>query len=532
MIDKIKKIPKIFSALALLTILIFWRVIIAGYVQWDDPVFILNNALLREPLAAFLPQIFSHYFFGDYLPMTLISFWAEFQLWGAQPEPQHILNLSLHLLNMALLCAYLLKLPIPRGAVLFMTAVFAIHPLQTEVVMWISERKSLLALFFALLAMHAAQKDSSKNPLSLSWFAYILFFCSSLLSKSTALFLPLLLISSDLLFFKISYRTFLKKHFLPLTLAVAWGAIRIFAYSQAVNNSASVTWNLERIRHLPDQIFVALGFYLEKFFIPVGLSAIYPPYTSFQNTFWFVFAILFFAGFTFYGFWRKNSLVIYFLILITLFLLPILQIVPRINFVSDRYMYFPVIGLAGLCTIVAPSFLRPMKISGIVILILGFLTYQRTEVWTSDLNLWTDTVKKNPQSSLAQNNLGLALLKENQTTSAISYFERASLLGVNDGTAQLAFHNLGLIYSSPKWPDLTNAKMAEAYYLKSIETAPKDSAESKYNLGLLYAQTQRTPEALALLQSLEQELSIRSDQRNLGLLMMTKKILSQLKNNP
>ena len=165
---------KAFSALIIITIVAFWRVVISGYVQWDDPVFILNNALLRAPLRLFLPQIFSHYFFGDYLPMTLISYWVEFQLWGAQAEPQHILNSILHLLNITLLYTYLTKLPIPRGTVLFVTAIFAIHPLQTEVVMWISERKSLLALFFALLAMQAAHRDTRKNGIS---FGYILFFC-------------------------------------------------------------------------------------------------------------------------------------------------------------------------------------------------------------------------------------------------------------------------------------------------------------------------------------------------------------------
>ncbi len=525
------KFPKLFWALAVLTILVFWRVLIADYVQWDDPVFIINNALLREPLASFLPQIFSHYFFGDFLPMTLISFWAEFQIWGAQPEPQHIVNLILHLLNIALLYTYLLKLPLSRGAVLFVTAVFALHPMQTEVVMWISERKSLLALFFALLAMHSAQKVSNKNIISTAWIWYLLFFGLSLLSKSTAISLPFLLISSDLLFFKVSWKFLIKKHTLALILAFAWGLVRIFAYSQAVANSSPFTWDFERIKTLPHQIFSALGFYLEKFFIPTDLSVIYPPYLSFQNTFWTLFAILFFSGFSFFGFRKKNPQIIYFLFLITLFLLPVLQIVPRINFVSDRYLYFPLIGLAGLLATVCPYFLRNLKVTSLLILSLAFLTYQRTDVWTSDLNLWNDTVRKNAHSSLAQNNLGLALLKKNQVTEAMAHFEVASQMGLSDGTAQLALHNLGMIYSSPKWPQLTDPAKAEDYYLQSIKVAPRDSAESMFNLGLLYAQTHRSPEALKILTALELDLSTRSDQRNLELLKLTKNILFQLKNN-
>ncbi len=517
---------KALCALIFITIIVFWRVVIAGYVQWDDPVFILNNALLREPLGLFLPQIFSHYFFGDYLPMTLISFWAEFQVWGAQPEPQHILNLILHLLNITLLFTYLQKLPLPRGTVLFIAAIFALHPLQTEVVMWISERKSLLALFFAFLAMHAAQKETGKNGIR---FGYILFFGCSLLSKSTAILLPLLLITSDLLFFKSSPRAIVKKHFLTFTLALAWGVVRILAYSQAVANSASFGWNFERIQSLPRQIFAALGFYLEKFFMPVGLSAVYPPYANFQNTFWLIFAVLFFGGFSFYGFRRKNPQVLYFLALIILFLLPVLQIIPRINFVSDRYLYFPLIGFAGLCASVAPSFLRHAKIASVVVLAFGVLTYQRTSVWTSDLNLWTDTVEKNSQSGLAQNNLGLALLNDHQVAAAIPHFELSGQLGAKEGTSQLAFGNLGLIYSSSQWPQFRNFKLAETYYLKSIEVAPQDSAEAKFNLGLLYAETQRTTDSLFILENLERELAAQADQKNLEILNMTRKVLSQLK---
>ena len=517
------------SALWLFAILVFWRVGLAEYVQWDDPVFILNNPLLKEPFGSFIQQIFSHYFFGDLIPITLLSFWVEVQIWGAQPEAQHIFNLVLHLLNIALLFLYLRKLPISEGAAFFITAVFAVHPVQTEVVMWISERKSLLALFFALLAMHASQKVAREKIFGRAWLGYGIFFTLSLLSKSTALLLPVLLLASDKLFFKNTWRFVLKKHFLPFVLALAWGLVRILAYSESVSDPGQITWNLDRIQNLPFQIISALGFYLEKFFVPLQLSIIYPPYAGVQNIFWSLVAILFFSSFILFAFKKKNPQIFYFLILVILFLLPVLQIVPRINFVNDRYLYFPVVGFAGLLTTLAPAWLKNAKLAILIILIFGIVAFQRSEVWISNFNLWQDTVEKNSASGLAQNNFGLALLKEKQINPALSHFEIGAQIGRKDGTAHLSLHNLGMIYFSQEWPTLKNAAKAESYYLQSVQASPKDSAESQLNLALLYAETQRPKEAISLLSRLETDLSERKDQQKQGLLLLTRKILTELK---
>ncbi len=521
------------KALFILTTVVFWRVGIADYVQWDDPVFMSDNALLRESFWPFLQQIFSHYFFGDFIPVTLLSYWAEYQLWGLATGPQHIFNLLLHLANIFLIFTYLRKISISHESALFVAALFAIHPMQSEVVMWISERKSLLAIFFTLLAMHSAQKFSEKKDKGQSnflwWLGYVFLFSASLLSKSTALLLPILLATSDRSFFKLSWSEILKKHSFPFALALAWGWLRTLAYTESVQNSAAITLNPERILGLPAQVVTALGFYIEKFFIPLQLSIIYPSFPDFQNQLWSLFSVLFFIGCAIWGYRKKNPQVLYFLILVILFLIPVLQIVPRINFVSDRYLYFPMIGLSGLLTCIAPSFLKNKLTSFLIIGCFAFICFKRTDVWVSDLNLWTDTVQKNPKSGLAQNNLGLAHLKNGNIEAAIIHFETSSKTGLKEGTAHLAFHNLGMIYFSPDWPKLKDAKKAENFYLQSIQTSSIDSAASKLNLALLYAETGQPQLALQILIDLETDLSSRRDQKNQNLLILTRKFLEILK---
>ena len=62
-----------------------------------------------------------------------------------------------------------------------------------------------------------------------------------------------------------------------------------------------------------------------------------------------------------------------------------------------------------------------------------------------------------------------------------------------------------------------------------MQASPKDSAESQLNLALIYAETQRTREAISLLSRLETDLSERKDQQKQGLLLLTRKILTELK---
>src|SRR5689334_19478359 len=115
-----------------ITFLTFYRAFFAEFVMWDDDHLITNNILLKMPLWEFIRTAFSVFYHGDYFPITLCSYWLDFNILGLEVQSVHVENVIWHAANATLLFLFLNKLcrdwPLP----LLISLIFAIHPLQTE----------------------------------------------------------------------------------------------------------------------------------------------------------------------------------------------------------------------------------------------------------------------------------------------------------------------------------------------------------------------------------------------------------------
>ncbi|NJM09903.1 MAG: hypothetical protein HC883_03150 [Bdellovibrionaceae bacterium] len=134
--------------------------------------------MLDLSLPDFVAQAFTHYFHGDYLPLTLSGYWVETTIFGKNPYAQHLINLILHIANVALLYGLLRKY-FDSMLSLFVCTLFAIHPLQVEPVIWISERKGLQCASLSLLAAHCSARNSK-----IAFVGYVsLFICGNVLEN-------------------------------------------------------------------------------------------------------------------------------------------------------------------------------------------------------------------------------------------------------------------------------------------------------------------------------------------------------------
>ncbi len=168
------------------------------FTNWDDPQYILNNPLIRGFSVENLQKILSQPYFGNYAPVSLLSYALDANLWGLNPDAFHVHNVLLHLGCVIALYFVLGQLGFKALPCYLVVLLFAVHPTNVESVSWASERKNLLSALFFLLSFGQYiryTRQRSRPPYLLS----LLFFILSILAKAGTIVTPLLFVAFDYL---------------------------------------------------------------------------------------------------------------------------------------------------------------------------------------------------------------------------------------------------------------------------------------------------------------------------------------------
>ena len=88
-------------------------------------------------------------------PLTWLSHIADYQLFGLNPAGHHLANLLFHLANVVPLFWVLHRMTGALWPSAVVAALFALHPLNVESVVWVAERKNVLSTLFWLLTLLA-----------------------------------------------------------------------------------------------------------------------------------------------------------------------------------------------------------------------------------------------------------------------------------------------------------------------------------------------------------------------------------------
>lgn len=180
--------------LVLLTVLMYLSSVKYQFV-WDDHHLIEGNAQIQE--IGNLPKSFATgflFFSGDnaayYRPFITMSYMIDFLLWKNLPPGYHLTNILLQIAVCLLVYFTALKLLRHFWAAFIAAALFAVHPVHVESVVWISGRTDILAALFLLPSfifyMRHTSAKSGQGWLILS----ALFLLFSLLSKETVIVFP------------------------------------------------------------------------------------------------------------------------------------------------------------------------------------------------------------------------------------------------------------------------------------------------------------------------------------------------------
>lgn len=467
----------------LLSVIVYSQGLNHDFTHLDDQVQVVENNNIKRLSWKNVKAIFSSTSVGMYQPISTIFYAITYQFNGSNPFNFHLLSLLFHLLNTFLVFTIFRKLGIEKIYALLLTAIFALHPMQVESVSWVSAFSNLAFTAFYLLALIQYFKFCSKNQWQFYSFT-LLFFLLSLLSKSSAVTLPLVLIAIDyFLKSKIQFKDWLNK--IPfIVLSVTFGLITIFSRESAghlSDLSIQFDW-FERIFLIAYSVL----FYPFKWLIPLELSAFYP-YPEVTNGLlpWIYYAAPIVLFLLLYFVWkhRQKSLLVVGVLFYLLSISIVLQIIAVGNqLTTDRYLYLPMIGLLiivyELCKSVKTE--KIIYLFSIWIIFLAFGAHQRTKIWENDQLIWEDVIEKHPEVAQAYNNLGSFLLQKGQVQEAFNNFNKAVQLKPYYADA---LSNRGNLYSQKGESKKALADFNEAIKLRPHADAYFNRANEYVRLG-------------------------------------------------
>jgi tetratricopeptide (TPR) repeat protein len=159
------------------------------YKGWDDVTYMLYNPYLGFSFSNIL-YWFTHPCVGCYLPITMLSYMFDYSLWGLNSFGYHLQNIIWHIVATIAIYKCFRLFNIKSWIAFFLCLIFAVHPQRIESVVWLSERKDVLCAAFYFLCIYFYIKNYEKR---FSITAFI-FFILSMLSKSMAVSLPVILL--------------------------------------------------------------------------------------------------------------------------------------------------------------------------------------------------------------------------------------------------------------------------------------------------------------------------------------------------
>ena len=473
---------------------VFWPVLGYDFVNWDDPLNILDNPQIKGLGLENIKEILSSSakISKYYIPLTYFSYAIDYTWFGLDAEAFHRTNLILHVLNTLLVFCFFYLLSQNPILAFGGAALFSVHPLNVEAVAWISERKGLMAFSFLLLALISYQRHlerASKN----FYGAAILFFLLSFLSKPVGLMFPFLLLLLDR-FHNRPWNPQALYEKIPFFIgSVLFGILSFWGQASGGAMGSRTTLSLENLLAAGYGVFIYLG----KFFFPADLSAFYP----YPQTIGFVYLLLTGALILEIVYLRKYREVFWSQVFFLVALLPAIKLVPFGDFVAaDRLIYFPSLGLFFLSgfalyrlgrAIGATDIFRTTIVFltlAVLLAILSGMSRDRLKVWQDGERIWKNVLEQYPGVALAHDNLGHHYVQKGRLEDGIAEYKKALALNPKDA---ITYNNLGTAYRRKGLLD----EAIEAYQ-KALELNPS-YAMAYTNLGVAYEQKGMVEEAIS-----------------------------------
>jgi tetratricopeptide (TPR) repeat protein len=449
------KRPLAVLLLALATLLAFAPVTGSGFVDYDDDIYVSANPHIQQPIdAGRLRWALTSFYASNWHPLTWLSHMIDWKAYGPKPLGHHLTSLLLHLASVLLLFFALDRMTGATGRSAFAAALFAVHPLHVESVVWLAERKDVLCALFWFLAIAAYARWCETPRLSLR-LAVVLFTAFALMSKPMAVTLPLTLLLFDFWpLGRVQPRAWLslvgeKAPLFVLSLAGAWLTVTAQHLGQSISTIAVLPFG----QRLQNAVVVYMT-YLVNTAWPVKLAVFYPhPGASLPA--WKVVGACVVLALISTMTVRARRTRPYLLFGWLWYLVTLLPVIGLLQVgeqaMADRYTYVPLVGIfvafswalgdltASAATGGQRRHRQRLAAASAVVTVLILIGVTRFQVgfWRDAETLFTRALAVTERNDVAHYHLGLLRARQGRLTEADAHFREAVRIRPTSALAHL-----------------------------------------------------------------------------------------------
>jgi Flp pilus assembly protein TadD len=513
------------------TALVYLATLSFGFVYDDVPQILRNPAVHAW---SFLPQYFTSHVWAAIYPNSpgnyyrpVFLFWLRlnYALFGTDAAGWHLTTLACHVVATWLVFRVVRQVSGDRATAFVAALVFGLHPAHIESAAWISGVTDSLMACFVLASFSEFIEFRKLGGLWRTGLSLV-FFALGLLSKETAIVLPVLVLAYGLIVrdgdessedrvsgrdarSTAGERPALRSRALFGgfgVVAAIYLSARFYALHGWSHSTITIGWK---------EVFLSwpgvMWFYAKHLVWPVGLSEFYSlDYVSRMSAagvlvplaFLLIAAILAALAIGFVRGRPERKLVWFSVAFIVVPLLPVLDLrsLTAGDIVHDRYLYLPSVGFALWLALMmremaqrlrrrgagAASAKAAVVVTAAIGIVFSVLTVSQQMQWASDILLYTRGLESAPGNLTVRDNLANALMDANQPERAIPLY--LEVLGRNPAFWR-SNYNLGFAYYKTG-----NFAGAEDYLQRAIRIDPGDSDQYVY-LALAELRLRKFPEA-------------------------------------
>jgi tetratricopeptide (TPR) repeat protein len=483
----------------------------SGQFVLDDITAVVENPHIRRlwPLTSAMTGPVQSSVAGR--PIVSLSLALNYAFGGLSPSGYHLFNLLVHICCGLLLFGILRRtfsLPsMPAwvrdaGEALAFASVliWLVHPLQSEIVNYVTQRTEAMMALFYLLTLYAVIRAST-SPSPGRWSAVALIACAlGMASKETMVTAPIVVLLYDALFLAGSLsKALARRRWLYLGLAGTWAVLLILIAPGPRWRSAGFASGVSPVTYLLNQpamilTYLKLAVWPDALVLDYGITkpatfgAVWPMLVA-------IVAMLAASA----ALWRRWPAVAFAAAWFWIILAPSSSILPIATEVgAERRMYLP---LAAVVVLVAVGFEMLRRRAGIrtgwlsmtalaaVSLTFVGLTLARNREYRSAERVWQTVLERRPQGR-AHYNLAMLLRNRGAVSEAAPHWQAA----IEDEPR--ALYAIGLEHEKMNQYD-----EASKYYSQFLERKPDDiqAPQAHVRLGVVLTGLNRLDDAAAAL---------------------------------